>query len=164
MQKWYNMKKKGKIMICILIILLCPIIDQFTKVLAINHLKDISTMPIINNVFHLTYMENTGAAFSMLNQNTKFLTIITIIFILILLFFLYKEVKGNNNIFMKIGVSFIIGGALGNLIDRVMRSYVVDFFDLRIIHFAIFNVADLFVTIGAIFVLYVLIFDKSYKI
>lgn len=92
------------------------------------------------------------------------LTILTSVFILILLYFLYKEVKTNNNTFMKLGVSFIIGGAIGNLIDRIFRSYVVDFFDLRIINFAVFNVADLFVTIGAVLVLYVLVFDKSYKL
>lgn len=151
-------------MICILIILLCPIIDQLTKLLVINNLKSISTFPIIKNVFHLTYVENTGAAFSVFNKNTMALTILTSVFILVLLYFLYKEINTNNNTFMKIGVSFIIGGAIGNLIDRIFRSYVVDFFDLRIINFAVFNVADLFVTIGAIFVLYVLVFDKSYKL
>lgn len=151
-------------MICILIILLCPIIDQLTKLLVINNLKSISTFPIIKNVFHLTYVENTGAAFSVFNKNTMALTILTSVFILILLYFLYRETMTNNNTFMKIGVSFIIGGAIGNLIDRIFRSYVVDFFDLRIINFAVFNVADLFVTIGAIFVLYVLVFDKSYKL
>ncbi len=151
-------------MICILIILLCPIIDQLTKLLVINNLKSISTFPIIKDVFHLTYVENTGAAFSVFNKNTMALTILTSVFILILLYFLYKEVKTNNNTFMKLGVSFIIGGAIGNLIDRIFRSYVVDFFDLRIINFAVFNVADLFVTIGAVLVLYVLVFDKSYKL
>ena len=151
-------------MICIFIILLCPIIDQLTKLLVINNLKSISTFPIIKDVFHLTYVENTGAAFSVFNKNTMALTILTSVFILILLYFLYKEVKTNNNTFMKLGVSFIIGGAIGNLIDRIFRSYVVDFFDLRIINFAVFNVADLFVTIGAVLVLYVLVFDKSYKL
>ena len=101
-------------MICILIILLCPIIDQLTKLLVINNLKSISTFPIIKDVFHLTYVENTGAAFSVFNKNTMALTILTSVFILILLYFLYKEVKTNNNTFMKLGVSFIIGGAIGN--------------------------------------------------
>ncbi|MFZ7121412.1 MAG: signal peptidase II [Eubacteriaceae bacterium] len=141
------------------------VFDQISKILVVNYVKPIITIPIIQNVFHLTYAENTGAAFSILSNKLPLLTIITIIFITILIIYLYTLVSKNRCFnYFSLSLTFIIGGAIGNLIDRIRLNYVIDFFDFRLINFAIFNVADCFIVIGSILLLLIIIFDESKEI
>lgn len=149
-------------MIYFIISLICVILDQISKFLVIKNLKPIASLPIIKDVFHLTYCENTGAAFSILSKNTAFLTILSIVFIVVILLFLYKNTKKKNKSkTLLLALSFILGGALGNLIDRLFHGFVTDFFDFRLINFAIFNVADIFITIGAALLFIHIIFSKE---
>lgn len=148
-----------------LLIFCILIFDQISKILVVNYVKPIITIPIIQNVFHLTYAENTGAAFSILSNKLPLLTIITIIFITILIIYLYTLVSKNKCFnYFSLSLTFIIGGATGNLIDRIRLNYVIDFFDFRLINFAIFNVADCFIVIGSILLLLIVIFDESKEI
>ncbi|WP_329383465.1 signal peptidase II [Anaerofustis butyriciformans] len=152
-------------MIYYLIVILCIIIDQISKYIVINNLKPIGSIPIIKNVFHLTYCENTGAAFSMFSKNTAVLTAVSLVFIFLVFFFLLKSIKkGKTSKIMSFGLAFILGGAIGNFIDRFFHGFVTDFFDFRLINFAIFNVADIFITIGAILFCIYVIFTKDEKI
>lgn len=130
----------------LIIIILIVLLDQLTKYWAVVALKPVDTVGVINNVIHLTYVENRGAAFSLL-QNQRWLFIsVTIIIILALSYLLItKKIKEQPAIICSL---FIIGGGIGNLIDRILNGYVVDFIDFRLINFAIFNVADSFVFIG----------------
>lgn len=146
-------------MIYFVIAIAIVIIDQVTKYYAQSYLQAIHTIPIIQDIFHLTYARNTGAAFSILRNKQLFLIIMTSIVTLVLILYLFKNRK-DPSILLKISIAFIIGGAIGNLIDRIRFNYVIDFFYLVIINYPIFNVADIFVVVGAILIGYGVIFKK----
>lgn len=123
------------------------IIDQVTKLLAVKFLMPINTFPIIEGALHLTYSENTGAAFGMLkNSRWVFMVFSVIAIIAIITYFFAAKPRDKWCI---LALSFILGGGIGNMIDRVIYGYVVDFIDFRLINFAIFNGADSFITVGA---------------
>lgn len=137
--------------IIISIILLC--IDQISKLLVVNLLTKTDSITIIKNFFYLTYINNDGAAFSILVGKRIFLILVAIIVIIMLIHYIKK-----NNIQNKleiVSLALIIGGSLGNLMDRVVRGYVIDFLDFKIFNynFPIFNLADTFIVIGVILLL-----------
>ena len=152
-------------MLYISIITLSIILDRITKSLAVKYLMPIPTFPLWKDVFHLTYCENTGAAFSMFSNSTMALTVFSVLIAVLLFLFLIGQIKKNpEKKFYLTGITMIIGGAIGNIIDRITLGYVVDFFDFTLINFAIFNVADCFICVGgAIFCLY-LLFDKEIQL
>lgn len=122
--------------------------DQGVKLWAVRALGPGGSLGLIPGVFHLTYAENRGAAFSILEGKLGFFVAVTAVMVGLLL---YMTIKGYiRGVFGRVAAVFIIGGALGNLADRLCRGYVVDLFDFRLIHFAIFNVADVFITIGGV--------------
>lgn len=135
-------------------------LDQFSKYLAIVHLKGQASIPLIQDVFHLTYAKNTGAAFSILQGNQVFLKGVTGVVMIVLAIYFYKAIHKKGQILMKLSLAFILAGGVGNFIDRVRLGYVVDYFDFNLINFAIFNVADSFVVVGTCILGYLLIFDK----
>ncbi len=134
------------------------VIDQLLKLLAVEYLKPIGTYPIIQDVFHFTYLENRGMAFGLM-QGQDWLLIwgtALVLFILILAVMTGK-LQGTAPVFL---VSLIIGGGVGNLIDRVYRGYVIDYIHVKIINFAIFNFADMCVVVGTfLLVCYVFIHE-----
>lgn len=148
-------------MILSIIILIAAIfLDQITKWLAVLFLKEIDTLPLIKNVLHLTYLENTGAAFGILKNNRWIFLVVSAVAIVALLFYLAKFRPKNK--WLLVGLSFIVGGGIGNMIDRLLLGYVIDFIDFRLINFAVFNVADTFVCIGAVLVIiYVFFFSEK---
>lgn len=117
-------------------------------------------IPIIEGVVSFTSSHNTGAAFSMLNDNPTFLLVITIVFLLMVVVFGVINFKNSSKTY-NIGYVLILAGALGNFIDRVALGYVRDFISLDIIHFAIFNFADSCLTIGVMLVIIYLLFIKK---
>ena len=126
------------------------LIDQISKVLIIKSFRVRASFPIIKDFFYLTYTHNTVAAFSILTGRRLFLIITTFIVIMFIIYYLMK-----NKITSKlelVSFSLIIGGSLGNLFDRIIRGYVVDFLDFRIFsyNFPIFNLADTFIVIGVL--------------
>jgi signal peptidase II len=131
----------------IAIILGSVFLDQLTKWLAVIYLQGNPSVPIIPEVFQLTYLENPGAAFGMLQNNRWVFLIVSTVGILAV--FLYLLMKRPTSKLLCLSLSFIVGGGIGNMIDRVLLGYVVDFFDFCLINFAIFNVADSFVCVGA---------------
>lgn len=131
----------------ILIIIGSIWLDQLTKWLAVTLLQGNPSVPIIPEVFQLTYLENPGAAFGMLQNNRWVFLIVSTVGILAV--FLYLLMKRPTSKLLCLSLSFIVGGGIGNMIDRVLLGYVVDFFDFCLINFAIFNVADSFVCVGA---------------
>lgn len=143
-----------------IIIISIILLDQWTKYLAETNLRPIETYPLIENVFHLTYRRNTGAAFSIFRNKQSFLIILTTIVIIILIVYFINILKKENLILVKLPLAFIIGGAIGNLIDRIRLNYVVDFFDFNLINFAVFNVADIFIVVGSIIFGYAVIFKN----
>lgn len=148
-------------MIYIAIILFTIFLDQYTKFLVLRYLEPLDTYPIILNVLHLTYVENTGAAFSIFSNMQVFLILVTFIFTLALAYLLYKTPKIKANLWVNLSLTLIIGGAIGNFIDRLRLNFVVDFIDFRLINFAIFNFADIFVVLGSFSLLIALIINKD---
>ena len=136
--------------------------DQFTKYLASFYLKDTEGITLIPGVLKLQYLENRGMAFGMLQGKQVFLILICIIFLgaAVLLFF---RVPKNSYYVPLITVTAVLaGGAAGNLIDRILRGYVVDFIYFSLIDFPIFNIADCCVVIGGILMLLnVLVFYRN---
>ena len=150
-------------MASVLVFLAIVGLDQAVKYWVVEYLKPIHSIPVIDGVLHWTYAENTGAAFSILSGQRIFLILVPLLVCGLLLYLLLK--KHATHPLGHWSLVFLLGGAVGNLIDRVLHGYVVDFVDVRLINFAIFNVADIFVTVGAgMFLLYLLCFiEKTEK-
>ena len=139
--------------LCIVIVF----IDQFTKyIITINYKS------IINNnylLFTVDYIKNYGAAFNILDGSIIFLSLVSI-FISIILVYLLLSKKYLDNITLY-SYSFILGGTIGNGIDRILKGYVIDFINLNFIDFPVFNVADISINIGFILILYSFLKNKK---
>ena len=132
-------------------------LDQLTKWLAVKFLSPIDTVPLIKDVLHLTYVENRGAAFGMLANHRWVFIVISTVTIIAMLYVLFSG-RLQNKLYT-VSVSMIISGGIGNMIDRILLGYVVDFIDFRLINFAVFNGADSFVCVGAGILILALILD-----
>lgn len=135
-------------LIWIMIIAGVIFLDQLSKWLTVINLDLYETFPLIDGVFHFTYVRNTGAAFSIFNEPDErwiFMSISTVALIGLSVY-LWKKRKESK--LLCVALSFIIGGGIGNMIDRCILKYVIDMLDFRLINFAIFNVADSFVCVG----------------
>ncbi len=132
-------------------------IDQISKILATAFLMPVKSVPIIKDVLHLTYLTNKGAAFGMLADARWVFMIISTVAILGMLFYLYAGFSDKK--LYTVSIALIISGGIGNMIDRIALGYVVDFIDFALIDFAIFNIADSFVCVGAGLLILALILD-----
>ena len=135
-------------------------LDQIIKYWALNSLKEVNSIPVINNIFSLTYVENRGAAFGMLQNNQSIFILVAAVASCFGLYYLHSK-KVNN--LGKIGILLVISGAIGNLIDRVRLGFVVDYLDFHIIWSYVFNLADCFVVVGTILLCLYIITSKEYK-
>ena len=137
-------------------------LDQLTKYLTVAHIPLGGIVDVLPGVFHFTYVQNTGAAFSILEGKTWFFYIITAVFLVLVVLCVWKKwLKSKAALF---SLAAITGGAVGNLIDRAVQGYVVDMIEVEFIRFAVFNVADCFITCGAIaLVIFVFLEDKMEK-
>jgi len=148
---------KQKIRHLIYLILLV-IIDQASKYWARTFLRKNGPLSIIPGVFKLQYHENTGAVWGIMTGKTDFLSIITIILIVLLLIVYFKIPKERKYLPIQIIWVFILAGAVGNFIDRISFKYVVDFIYFELIDFPIFNIADSYLTVSCILLLILGIF------
>ena len=129
------------------------VLDQASKYYVMNHFALGESLPVIQNVFHLTYIINRGAAFGMLtNQRWFFLAVA---FVLIIVYGFYRKRVNNGPLSLRVGTALLISGAIGNGIDRYVLHGVVDFFDFRI--WPIFNIADIGICVGVVCVIYYLL-------
>ena len=133
------------------------LIDQLTKYLIIYN----KTLFINKDffIFKLDFVRNYGAAFNILSGSRIFLSLISIFFSILLFYLIIK--KNNLNSFDLYSYSFILGGTIGNGIDRIYKGFVVDFINLNIINFPVFNIADISINIGFIFLLYNIFKNKK---
>ena len=144
------------------IVVICVLLDQITKVIAQSNLKEYQSVEVIKGFFDFTLCYNTGGAWSIMSNATWLLILISVV---ALGFMVYTFIK-NNNLFYLISASIFTGGLIGNLIDRIFRVGVVDFFDFNIFgyDFPVFNVADIFIVISAILIgLIMILEDKKEK-
>ena len=148
----------------ILIAVAMVLLDQASKYACAQWLTGLpsNTYPLWPGVFHLTYIENRGAAFSMLQNGRWFFVAITFAACVGIVWFLMKE-RGRMHALMKVTLALILGGAIGNMIDRILLGYVRDMFYVVAVNFAIFNVADSAVSVGCGILALDLLFFKGTK-
>lgn len=148
-------------MIYFIITVLLTAADQITKHLAVSYLTDIGSIPLVQNVFHLTYVENRGIAFGLFSGGRIIFIVVSIILLAALTVIMYKTPKIQRTVWQKAGTALIFAGAIGNIADRIRLGYVIDFFDFRLINFPVFNVADIAVCVGAAMILIHFLFSGS---
>ena len=154
-------KKNGlkNYVMAVILVIVAVLIDQYTKYLAVTHLKDGPAFVLIDNVFELNYLENRGAAFGLLQNRQIFFVCVAILIFAFILYCYVRIPKTGRYLPLRLCGIFIVAGAAGNLIDRIRLGYVVDFFYFRLIDFPVFNVADIYVTVSFA-VLLILIFFR----
>lgn len=147
--------------IYLFIILFEVLLDQFSKQIVTAYLDLYQKVEVIPSFFNLTYVQNYGAGFSILEGQRFLFLLITIVAIIIFSYMLYKG--KNSHIVYKTSLLLILGGTLGNFIDRIVHTYVVDFLDFIIFgyDFPVFNIADSFLTIGVILLLIYALFIEG---
>lgn len=134
------------------------LLDQWTKLLAVKYLMNTDGITLIPGVFKLYYLENRGSAFGLLQNQKTFFVIFTIA-VLVILALIYRCIPDTVRMLpLQWIIVFIYAGAIGNFIDRIRQSYVVDFFYFELIDFPIFNVADIYVTVSAVLLLILVFF------
>ena len=150
------MKKK-----LLLFSLLCILIDQISKLLIVNSYDVNDGFSVIDGFFSITYIKNTGAAWGLFSNGTIILSLISIVFLFFMIKYIYEMKKISYLNIVSYGM--LIGGIIGNLIDRLIRNYVVDFLNFNIFgyDFPVFNIADSFIVISIILIVIDSWRDKS---
>ena len=135
-------------------------LDQLVKYLVLQNIAPGAHVPFIPHIVELTYVENTGAAFSLFEEHTWILALISLVMSLVLAAALWKGFFRHP--LGRVTLTLLLAGAVGNLIDRVFRGFVVDMFNVLFMNFAVFNVADICVVVGGIAAVayYLLLMDK----
>ncbi|MFD2682900.1 signal peptidase II [Bacillus seohaeanensis] len=136
------------------------ILDQLTKWLVVRNMTEGESIQIVDNFLYLTSHRNRGAAWGILEGQMWFFYIITIIVVIGIVYYMQKHAKGK--ILFSVSLAFMLGGAIGNFIDRVLRKEVVDFLNTYIFNydFPIFNIADAALTVGVVLLLIYMFFDE----
>lgn len=159
-----NNYKIKRTLFAILSIIVLVIIDQLTKMWAVIRLKDSEPIVLIKNTLEFYYLPNgnTGAALGMLKGHQMLFLIIALIISMLLLFLIYNMPNDKKFTIINVVLTLIIAGGIGNMIDRIRLNYVVDFIYFCLIDFPIFNVADMYVSIGtAVLVILLLFYYKE---
>ena len=145
-----EIRSQNDVFISLIITFAIVLIDRATKIFFSDIMDNGETIPLINNIFHVTLVHNTGIAFGLFKDYGVVFIVIPTIAIVLLVFNIYYYRQNNEALSRTyiIGFSLILGGAIGNLIDRIRFGYVIDFLDFRV--WPVFNVADSAITIGAI--------------
>lgn len=147
-------------MLWVIIAMLVIIADQITKALVTTYMSIGDTAFSVLNLFDITYVQNRGAAFSILSGKMWFLSVVSVLFCVILVIYCIKA-KPTQPIFC-LSLTMLFGGAFANAIDRIFRGFVVDFINASFITFPVFNIADMAITIGAILlIVYYIFLDKE---
>lgn len=156
-------KKVKMLLIDLMVAAILLALDQFTKYLAILHLKNNPAIVLIDGVLELQYLENRGSAFGMLQNQKFFILFVGFVFLAVILFFLIKLPTHKKYNIVHILLSVVIAGGIGNMIDRFRFDYVVDFISFILINFPIFNVADCYIVVAMIglFILFAFVFQEK---
>ena len=149
---------KRKVTVPIVIVVLIAL-DQWVKFEIVKNIQLGEVKPFIPKILSLTYLRNTGAAFSILENQQWLFAVITLVVIGAAIWYLSKHIKGSA--WLLSGLSLIIAGGIGNFIDRMRQGFVVDMFQLDFINFAIFNVADSYLTIGVLVLIVMMLKEEG---
>ena len=143
---------KKSALLSFFILFLIVIFDQLTKRILLFDIGLNNSKPFIPGIVQFTVVQNTGGAFSILKQYPAFFQLLGLINVAIFSYLVFCPTVSLSNI-IKIGCACILGGTVGNLIDRFVHNGVIDFFDLQIFNFAVFNLADIFIDIGVVLII-----------
>lgn len=147
-----------RILLAVIIFIVIILFDQFTKYLAVTHLAGKPDVLLIPGVLQLEYLENTGAAFSLLSGRQILFAILTPIFMIVICYFMHRMPVSRRFSPLYYDLVFLLAGAFGNYIDRIRQQYVVDFIYFSLIDFPIFNVADICVTLSIVVLILLILF------
>lgn len=151
-------------MLALILVLVTVFLDQLSKYFVVVYLKGQRPFTIIEGLLSLTYVENRGAAFGILQDRKLFFIVVTVVTLLILSYIFLRYYR-HLNLWTITSLAMIMGGTIGNFIDRMRLDYVVDFISLRFFNrynFAVFNLADTFIVVGAIMLmLYIIVFEPK---
>lgn len=134
------------------------VIDQLTKYLTVQNIGLHEIIEIIPNVVSLTHIRNTGAAFSILEGQMLFFYIVTLAVIIFLIYYMHTEAQ--NNKILGLLLAIVLAGTIGNFIDRLLYQYVIDMIKLEFVDFAIFNVADSYLSVGVVLLFIYTLFEE----
>ncbi len=149
-------------MLTVIIAIICFAVDRVAKVLTQIFVKPVGSIVVIENIFSLTYVENRGAAHGIMQGQRWLLIVVTFAVVVGLIFFMIKNYK-RAPVLLRVAIGMILGGALGNLFDRVFFGYVVDMMQVTFIEYPVFNPADNLLVIGTVLLgIYILFFDKVF--
>lgn len=156
-------KKRLMLLLDALLILLLLALDQWTKHLAVVHLKNSRAVSLIDGVLELKYLENRGSAFGILQNQKLFILFVGFVFMAAVLFFLFKLPMAKKFVIVHVFLSAVVAGGAGNMIDRFRFDYVVDFIYFVLINFPIFNVADCYIVVSTIglFILFMFVYKEK---
>lgn len=132
--------------------------DQFTKFIIKSKFELYESKDVIKNIFSITYIQNKGAAWGVMQGRRIFFLILTFLVVIGCFYILFNIINNRKYLMLTVSVVILISGAIGNMIDRIKYGYVIDFFDFKLIDFPVFNVADIYVTLSMFFILFLLIF------
>jgi signal peptidase II len=138
----------------LLVVLFVVFIDQLSKFYIQKHMVLGMSMPIVEDVFHITYVLNPGAAFGLFEHQTLFFLVVAVCLVISAIYF-YPRIPKQYRL-LRLGTGLLVGGAVGNVIDRIKTGYVVDFFDFRI--WPVFNVADTAIVCGVGCIIFTMIY------
>ena len=142
----------------IVLFILCITVDRVCKFFAASRLKDRASVSLIDSFLELRYTENTGAAFGVLKDQTSFFVLISVVIIFTGLYFLVKSPGKRKYIPTHIFISLILCGSVGNTVDRIIYGSVIDYIYFSAVDFPIFNIADIYSTVGTLGLIIVLVF------
>ena len=138
--------------------LLLVVLDQIIKQWARDYLMPVGTIPLIDGLIGFRYATNAGAAFGLFQGGRWFFVILTVVVLAVILVYEFKLPYTKQNIWVRIPLTLMLAGAIGNFIDRLLFGYVVDMFEFLFINFPIFNVADILLVIGTFAYAFVVLF------
>ena len=138
----------------LLLALFIVVVDQFSKFYIQTHMALGMSIPVMQDIFHITYILNAGAAFGLLENQTAFFVMIAVCMVVATIYF-YPKIPKRYSL-LRFGIGLMVGGAMGNVIDRIKTGYVVDFFDFRI--WPIFNIADVGIVCGVGCIIFTIIY------
>ncbi len=163
MRERKKIEKKKMIMACVILAVIAVILDRITKYAAVSNLKDNGACVLIDGVLELYYIVNTGSSWGMLAGQKILILFISAVIIALCVFMIARSPDDVKYIPFNISLAMIIAGGIGNGIDRIRFSYVIDFIYFKVINFPVFNVADIFVTCGAFIFIFLIVFKYKEK-
>lgn len=154
--------KSKKINFLMIITIIAILLDQLIKIIIKSKIFN-SSIILIPHVLNLTYVQNTGAAFGIGNNSTSMFVAVNVVIIGLITYFIFSKKEELSKLIL-IALHLVLAGGIGNLIDRIVRGFVIDYIDISpLIKYPVFNLADIFVVVGCLIVVISLVKDTVIK-